>query len=154
MSPDALAQAKSTADNWGVSDRLSFFEAEIGPGPLNVHDELLEKVDYVTSMYMLHEFGRNGRGAIVDVIKSLKKKLPGRHLLAVEVEECDPVKFSKQQNEKTHFGRLDYRIIHQLSGQGLPRSQNEWHTIFKDAECEIVEPGMKSGGSFIYVGAL
>ncbi len=154
MSSEALAQARDTAQRWGVEDRLSFIEAEIGPDPLQIDDELVEKVDFVTSMYMLHEFGRGGHGAIVDVIKALKQKLPGRRLLAVEVEEIHPETFAKVQGEKSHFGRLDYRIIHQLSGQGLPRSQDKWHSILRDADCDIVEPGKKSGGSFIYVGAM
>ena len=154
MSSEALEQATETAGRWGVQDRLHFYEAEIGPEPIEIEDSILKDVDFVTSMYMLHEFGRGGRQAIIDVISALRKKLPGRHLLAVEVEEVDPKEFAEHTSPNSHFGRLDYRIIHQLSGQGLPRSQSEWHKIFEDSGCTIVEPGKKSGGSFIYVGAM
>jgi hypothetical protein len=115
---------------------------------------VLERVDMVTSMYMLHEFGRHGRGAIVEVIRSLKQQLPGRLLLALEVEACEPVEFARQDPPAPHNGRLDYRLIHALSGQGLPRSQADWHGIFADAGCSMVEPGIPTGGSLIYIAGM
>lgn len=154
MSANALRQARETASRWGVADRLSFHEAAVGPGPLAVPHGALDGVEMVTSMYMLHEFGRDGREAIVDVVRALKVQLPGRHLLALEVEACDPQEFAMQTPPPVHFGRLDYRLIHQLSGQGLPRSQEDWHGIFRDAGCSIVEPGKPTGGSLIYIASM
>jgi SAM-dependent methyltransferase len=151
MSADALVQARDTAGRWGVADRLEFHEARVGPEPLNVPPRALDEVDVVTSMYMLHELGRNGRQAVVDVVRALKEQLPGRHLLVLEVEACDPEEFAAQMPPPPHLGRLDYRLIHQLSGQGLPRTQADWHGIFGDANCNIVEPGTSAGGSLIYV---
>ena len=151
MSADALRQARETAQRWGVADRLSFHEAAVGPGPMAVPPGALDGVEMVTSMYMLHEFGRHGREAIVDVVRALKAQLPGRHLLALEVEACDPQEFAVQTPPPAHFGRLDYRLIHQLSGQGLPRGQDDWHGIFRDAGCSIVEAGKPTGGSLIYI---
>lgn len=154
MSGEALRQARETAKSWGVADRLEFHEAAVGPGPLAVPPGALDSVQMVTSMYMLHEFGRDGREAIVDVVRALKNQLPGRHLLALEVEACDPEEFAAQTPPAAHFGRLDYRLIHQLSGQGLPRGQEDWHGIFRDAGCSIVEPGKPTGGSLIYIAGM
>lgn len=151
MSADALAQARDTAVRWGVADRLEFHEARVGAEPLAVPPGALDEVDVVTSMYMLHELGRDGRQAVVDVVRSLKAQLPGRRLLILEVEACDPDEIAAQTPPPPHFGRLDYRLIHQLSGQGLPRTQADWHGIFSDADCDIVEPGTPTGGSLIYV---
>lgn len=154
MSADALAQARETAARWGVADRLTFHEAAVGPGPLAVPPGALDEVQMVTSMYMLHELGRDGREAIVDVVAALKRQLPGRHLLALEVEACEPEAIAAQVPPPPHFGRLDYRLIHQLSGQGLPRGRADWHSIFHDAGCRIVEPGKPTGGSLIYIVGL
>lgn len=154
MSGDALHQARETAERWGVADRLTFHEAAVGPGPLVVPQAALDTVEIVTSMYMLHEFGRDGREAIVAVVRALRNQLPGRHLLALEVEACDPEEFARQVPPPAHFGRLDYRLIHQLSGQGLPRGQEDWHSIFRDAGCSIVEPGKPTGGSLIYIAGM
>lgn len=154
LSGDALEQARRSAQAFGVSDRLEFHEAAVGPHALAVPPSVLERVDMVTSMYMLHEFGRNGRNAIVDVIRSLKEQLPGRKLLALEVEACDPIGFAQQTPPPAHFGRLDYRLIHQLSGQGLPRGQEDWHAIFRDAGCEMLEKGIPTGGSLIYIAGM
>jgi SAM-dependent methyltransferase len=151
MSAGPLVQARDTAVRWGVADRLEFHEVRVGPEPLVVPPGALDEVDVVTSMYMLHELGRNGRQAIVDVVRALRAQLPGRHLLVLEVEACDPEEFAAQMPPPPHLGRLDYRLIHQLSGQGLPRTQADWHGIFGDANCSIVEPGTPTGGSLIYV---
>jgi SAM-dependent methyltransferase len=151
ISADALQQARDTAERWGVADRLEFHEARVGPEPLAVLPGALDEVDVVTSMYMLHELGRNGRQAVVDVVRALRTRLPGRHLLVLEVAACDPEEFAAQAPPAPHLGRLDYRLIHQLSGQGLPRTQDDWHGIFRDAGCRIVQPGTPTGGSLIYV---
>jgi hypothetical protein len=154
ISGAALSQARANADAFGVADRIEFHEAAVGPRSLSVAQASLDRVDIVTSMYMLHEFGRDGRRAIVDVIHSLKEQLPGRLLLALEVEACDPVAFARQSPPPRHFGRLDYRLIHALSGQGLPRSQEDWHGILAEAGCRIVEPGIPTGGSLIYIARM
>jgi SAM-dependent methyltransferase len=154
ISGDALEQARANAEAFGVADRLAFHEAAVGPHPLGVPAEALGEVEIVTSMYMLHEFGRNGREAIVDVIRSLKRELPGRLLLALEVEACEPAEFARQVPPAPHYGRLDYRLIHALSGQGLPRSQDDWHGIFEDAGCSVVERGIPTGGSLIYIAQM
>jgi SAM-dependent methyltransferase len=154
LSAAALAQARDTAERWGVADRLEFHEARVGPAPLGLPPGALDDVDVVSSMYMLHEIGRDGRQAIVDVVRALQAQLPGRHLLVLEVEACEPEEFAAQVPAPPHLGRLDYRLIHQLSGQGLPRTQADWHGIFDEAGCTIVEPGTPTGGSLIYVVGL
>lgn len=151
MSAAALAQARETAEAWGVADRLEFHEARVGSEPLAVPEGALDDVDVVSSMYMLHELGRDGRGAIVDVMRSLKTQLPGRRLLMLEVVACDPETFAAQSPAPAHKGRLDYRLIHQLSGQGLPRTKEDWHGIIEDAGCELLNPGVPTGGSLIYL---
>lgn len=150
LSSAALSQARETAKLFGVDERLLFHEATIGRGSLELPKEQLERIDIVTAMYMLHEFGRDGRGAVIDVLRSLREQLPGRVLLVLEVEACDPEALARQRPPPAHFGRLDYRLIHLLSGQGLPRSPADWNEIFSESGCEVIEPGIPTGGSLIY----
>lgn len=152
MSGDALAQAKRNTKNFELEERLSFYQAEVGAQELPITKEQAQKVDFITAMYMLHEFGRDGREAIIKVIKSLQKQFKGKNLLAIEVEDFDA--FNPGGGPLKHFGRLDYRLIHYLSRQGLPRTQEDWHGIFKESGCKIVEPGLRAGGSFIYIAEL
>ena len=150
VSAEALARARARATAWGVADRLEFHEAEIGARPLALPTCALRDVDIVTAMYMLHEFGRAGQDRIVDVVKSIVQSVPNCTLVALEVEGCDPVSLS-EGTAPSHYGRLDYRLIHALSGQGLPRSQHDWHEIFRKAGMAVVEPGIRTGGSLIYI---
>ena len=69
----------------------------------------------------------------------LRAQLPGRLCVILEVEACEPAEIAKQVPPPSHYGRLDYRLIHELSLQGLPRAQEDWHGIFKSAGCDIVE---------------
>src|SRR5690606_4085989 len=107
-----------------------------------------EKVELITSMYMLHEFGRDGNDAIVRVLQAIGHQLPGRLLLALEVEGCNPMEFNS--SDAGHKGRLDYQLIHVISAQGLPKRPEEWHDLFKKAGFSIINPGVRSGGSYIY----
>ena len=150
MSSAAIDVAKKRAIEFGLEDRINFIIAEIGIDDLSLENEAIERVDCITSMYMLHEFGRNGRQAIVDVLSALGSQLPGRRLLALEVEGCDPNTFS-DTNPK-HFGRLDYNLIHILSMQGLPREPNDWKNILKESGCDTTQEEISLGGSFLYSG--
>lgn len=146
-SAEAVVEAKKRADNLSLGGRLLFFMTEVGNGRLAVPSEFLEKVDIVTCMYMLHEFGRDGEGAIVQILKSLKKQLVGKLFLILETEECT----SEEASQKEHYGPLDYRLIHILSRQGLPRKPRQWCDIFQEANCSIIEPGVRIGSSYVYI---
>jgi SAM-dependent methyltransferase len=149
MSTDALAQARDSSKQFDVDGRIQFKTATIGKEEIPLTSQEMKDVDLLTSMYMVHELGRDGRGAIIELIVKLKKQFSGKKLLLIEVEDFDPKLNSSE--ELAHYGRMDYRLIHILSRQGLPRPQMDWHGIFKDAGCAVVEPGVKAGGSFIYI---
>ncbi len=149
MSPEALAEAEKNAKKFGVEKRLKLYVAEVGAKPLPIPKEELAKIDFVTSMYMLHEFGRNGDEATISVLKALASQLPGKRLLALEVEGIDPKSF--QSKKPDHYGQLDYNLIHILSRQGLPKPPERWHEMFNSCQFKIEDPGQKTGGSYIYV---
>lgn len=150
MSADALKQAHATAIELAVKDRVSFYEAEVGAGPLPIPRESCDQINVITAMYIFHEFGRAGRDAIVKVVRALKDQFSGRSLLVLEVEGIDPRTDTEEIRRLKHFGKLDYRLIHLLSGQGLPRSQRDWCDLFREAGCEVFNEGIKTGGSILY----
>lgn len=149
ISEEAIATAKVNAKTFSLENRMRFFVGEVEAKQLTIPSAFLKKVDIVTCMYMLHEFGREGDGAIIEVLQSLKRQFPDKLFLLLETDECT----SEEALQKTpeHYGRLDYRLIHILSRQGLPKKPARWHKIFNKVNCQIVEPEIKIGGSYIYV---
>ena len=96
-----------------------------------------EKVAF-NAIMALHEFLRDGKQAVVDVLKKMKKEFPGSYFVLGEFNKC---KDSEFQNipiyERMHM--LFYQeIIHGLTDQGLA-SLDEWKEIFKAADVELLE---------------
>src|SRR5206468_3051162 len=60
LSPDGIAAARAAAEEYGVADRLAFHEAMLSEEPMDLPGHVRDRVDTLTSMYVLHEFG--GRG--------------------------------------------------------------------------------------------
>lgn len=130
-SADAIDEARASARRHGVDARVAFLRAEVGAGPLPLTPEQRDGIDAITAMYMLHEFGRDGRAGIVRVLRETAAALPGRILLFTE---CLPADASAMAHERsTTFSQLDYLLIHPLSGQGLPLRAEEWTAILEEA---------------------
>ena len=149
MCAEALVVAEKTAASFGVQDRVRFHTCEVGRAALPLTPADQQEIDAVTAMYMIHEIGREGREAVVRTLRELGAQFKGKNLLLLEVEAVAPGEPGSAP--PPHFGRLDYRLIHELSSQGLPRSQAEWHSIFQECQFEILEGGVKTGGSYIYL---
>lgn len=149
MSVEALAQGREKAKLLNFDERIRLYPAEIGKEKLPVPEDEMKDIDFLTSMYMLHEFGREGDQKIVEVLCALAKQFSNKRLLILEVEGVDPTTYQSKKRE--HNGQLDYLLIHELSLQGLPKPQAAWLEIFERAKLIVEEKGIKIGGSFIYV---
>jgi SAM-dependent methyltransferase len=138
MNAEAIAEANANADRCGVSDRLTFHQAKLSAEPMSIDRKILEKVDTLTAMYLLHEFaGRGGAEAITAGMSQLRKQFPGRKLLMLEGERADPAVLNA--NPPRTFAQLDYTFIHPISRQGPLRTSAEWEQIIKDAGATLVE---------------
>lgn len=137
MSARAISQAQGQADAWCVGDRVTFLQGEVGTSRMNLPTEVVQQADAVTAMYMLHEFGRDGRGHIVEVISSLRRSFPGKRFIFLEAPPVDPFELGKTE-QPDHF-LLDYLLVHPLSRQGLPRTPEDWASIAREAGCRDVE---------------
>jgi hypothetical protein len=119
--------------------------------------EILEKVDTLTAMYLLHEFaGRGGPAAITAAISQLRQQFPGRKLLMLEGERADPAALFATPPRT--FAQLDYSFIHPLSRQGPLRTPTEWEEIIESAGATLVERipgfGQVPGWISLYIIAL
>jgi SAM-dependent methyltransferase len=138
MNAQAVAEARKNALHCGVSDRVIFHQAKLSADPMTIDKALLDKVDTLTAMYLIHEFaGRGGPAAISAAISQLHKQFPGRKLLMLEGERADAAALGIN-SPRTH-AQLDYSFIHPLSRQGPLRSVKEWEQIIHDAGAKLIE---------------
>lgn len=85
LDPDAIAAARKNAEAHGVAGRIQFQQATLSAEPMAIAANALAKVDILTAIFMLHEFGgRGGPEMISTLIRSLRMQFPGRKLLMVE----------------------------------------------------------------------
>ena len=157
MNAEAIAEAGANAELCGVSDRLTFHHAKLSAAPMPIDSGILEKVDTLTAMYLLHEFaGRGGADAITAAISQLGKQFPGRKLLMLEGERADPAALFAAPPRT--FAQLDYSFIHPLSRQGPLRTAAEWEEIIKSAGATLLERipgfGQVPGWISLYIIAL
>jgi ribosomal protein L11 methylase PrmA len=138
MNAEAIAEANANAERSGVSDRLSFHHARLSAEPMSINRKILERVDTLTAMYLLHEFaGRGGAAAITAGISQLHKQFPGRKLLMLEGERADPAVLNAAPPRT--FAQLDYTFIHPISRQGPLRTAAEWEEIISSAGATLLE---------------
>lgn len=136
MSEDALGAARKNAGDYGVADKLSFHYGEVGKDALPITHDVVEKIDAVTAMFMLHEFGRAGDSAIVRVLAALKAQFAGKQLIALEMQPVDVLALNGRAPPA--MDALDYHFIHPLSRQGEPRPKDAWQAIYEQAGMKLL----------------
>ena len=157
MNAEAIAEASTNAKHCGLSERLTFHHATLSAEPMSISSGILERVDVLTAMYLLHEFaGRGGTGAITAAISQLRKQFPGRKLLMLEGERADPLALCASPPRT--YAQLDYSFIHPLSRQGPLRTPAEWGEIIKSAGATLLDRipgfGQVPGWISLYIIAL
>jgi SAM-dependent methyltransferase len=136
VEPEAIDGARENARQQCVDGRLEFRCAAVGTKPIDVPAELLEQVDTISCMFLLHEFGRHGEQAIVDIVASLVRQFPGRRLIVLESDPARPP--GPGQKPAAHFGQLDYWFVHPLSLQGPPMPPEMWEQVFVNAGARLL----------------
>jgi SAM-dependent methyltransferase len=137
LSAAAVSQAQRRVEACGAAQRLRFFEGEVGTRPMALPADVVGSAQAVTAMFMLHEFGRDGRGEIVEVVRALRRSLPGKLFVFLEARPVDP--FALGAKPRSDYFLLDYLLVHPLSRQGLPRPREDWCAIAEEAGCTDVE---------------
>jgi SAM-dependent methyltransferase len=137
ISADAIEEARKNARRFGVETRVEFLQAELGADRLLADNFALKGIEAITAMHLLHEFGRDGTERIVEVLRELKRALPGRLLVFTECYPVDAVAMGKKLPPT--FSELDYYLIHPLSRQGVPLPPAEWKAILEKAGLTFLE---------------
>lgn len=136
LEAEAVGAAREAAKKHGLESRLDFHCAAVGAAPMDIPAAVLQRVDTVSCMFLLHEFGRGGQAAIVDVVRAIAAQLPGRRLVVLESDPADP--FALGRRRPPHLGHLDYWYVHPLSLQGPPMSSDAWEHLFMSAGAKSV----------------
>lgn len=139
MSQDSINEAQENAKQFSVADRLSFFKGKVGTDPLPIKKEIIDTIDVVTAMFILHELGLDSTDGIVSFLKEIKQLFPGKMLIFLEMlgiklgewDEKDPVTYN--------YSLLDYHLVHLLSSQGKPRKPAEWREIIAQAGLKLID---------------
>ncbi|HEY3818900.1 MAG TPA: class I SAM-dependent methyltransferase [Polyangiaceae bacterium] len=147
MSAPALAAARENAAAQGVADRLTFLLGEVGKDPLPLDADQASRIDAVTAMFMLHEFGRAGDGAIAKVLSSIQSRLPGKWLFALEMLPVDVNALGGRPPPA--LDALDYHFIHMISRQGEPRTKEVWERIYSEAGMRLVRVRRPKGAPLL-----
>ncbi len=139
MDADAIAQARRTAVEYGVADRVAFYRAKLSAAPMELGEEVANKVDVLTAMFLVHEFRGSAGGVenIALVLASLRRQFPGRKLLMVEGTRADPVALNAAPPRT--FGQLDYSFLHPISRQGPLLNPPEWEQVIASAGAKLID---------------
>jgi SAM-dependent methyltransferase len=136
LEAEAIAAARENARRRNVAGRLEFHRARVGASPIDVPQKVLERVDTVSCMFLLHEFGRDGEDGVVSIIASIARQFPGRRLVVLESDPADPIEMGRKPPK--HYGHLDYWYVHPLSLQGPPMAPQQWEALFTRAGTRLV----------------
>jgi SAM-dependent methyltransferase len=136
MSSNALEQARKNAKDFEVDNRVGFHLGEVGKDALPIGHDVVQKIDALTAMFMLHEFGRDGDAGIVRVLAALKAQFSGKLLCALEMQPVDV--YALNGRAPPAMDALDYHFIHPLSRQGEPRPKDDWTQLYAEAGMKLL----------------
>jgi len=139
ISEGAVSLAKENVKKNNLNDRIEIILGDM-LDPKSYSDKISSKGEKVAfnAIMALHEFLIDGREAVIDVLRKMKKEFAGSYFILGEYKKCSDEEF---QNipiyERMHM--LFYQeIIHRLTNQRLA-FLNEWIDIFKDSDVELIE---------------
>ena len=131
LSPDAVVYAEKKAIERGVNERVQFVVGDILK--LQELNGKIKAVDIVTCMFVLHEFLSISEKLVLDILESVRKAYPDKHLLICELTRC-----SLDHLYHLPSGIMEHHFFHYLSNQGLATAE-EWRNIFSKAKFAVVE---------------
>ncbi|MDH7500687.1 MAG: class I SAM-dependent methyltransferase [candidate division NC10 bacterium] len=131
LSEEVVALAKRRLLQDGLADRI-----QIMVGDIFRLGEIREKVgvpDAATCFYVLHEFLRNGREVVIDLLRQFREVFPGVSFIACEITQLQPEDFRRKPT-----AILEHHLFHDLSQQRCV-PEDQWRRIFSDSGWHIVE---------------
>ncbi len=130
-SAEAIADAIQLAKRTGVTDLVQFEQADIFD--VSAIAKKFPGVDYVTSMFVLHEFIPRGTSYVIELLSSIRSAFPHAKLLICELGK----RYSKilRQNPTA---LAEHHCLHAISNQGVISSR-QWKRILSRAEYLVTD---------------
>lgn len=131
ISEESINCGKDLIEKNNMQKRISLMIGDIFN--LELSDEIVRRIDVVTSMYVLHEFLHKDKGVVIKLLTNMKKNFQDKYLLVCEL--CRQPVESLRSNPTAI---AEHHLFHAISKQGLITS-DEWSEIFTKAGYACVE---------------
>lgn len=89
------------------------------------------------AMAVVHELFREGRSAVVDFIRDLRRHTPGGTLILVEFLGRESVELAREGHPKRKRVAAFYQLLHPLTDQGLPQQEATWTDCIAEAGASL-----------------
>lgn len=128
---DAGAEARERVRREGLDGRVELLRGNAA----DLHElpaEVLDGVDLVTAMFVMHEILRQrGRDGVVRCLEAIRALLPrAGHLVMVEVSRIDP------EGATATLFTPEYQLVHDFSNQRLA-SREAWDEMLAEAGLHV-----------------
>jgi phenylpyruvate C(3)-methyltransferase len=135
----ALSEARRSLEQAGLLRRVALVESDIGHPETFAARPEIEQVQAFNCCGVLHEFFREGDGAVIDILGRYKRLFPNRLFFLGEFRARTDEEYGRTPLTKRIRNLWYQHLMHPLSRQGLPRSREQWGAIFAAADVELVE---------------
>lgn len=135
ISEGALATARQTVAEAGMSDRIRLVQGDVGD-PASFADKA-QDVELFVCIAVLHEFLRDGEEGVLRVLGRMKECFPGRYLVLGEFNRLPPEQYADVPIDVRYRYLFYQELMHPLSNQGL-MSQQDWLRTFEKAKVEVL----------------
>lgn len=131
ISKESIDLGKKLVKEKGLEKKITLTTGDI----FNIEKASIEpnKIDVITSMYVLHEFLYENEDNLVSFLKHLKQKYENKFLLI-----CEICKQSEEALRRKPTAIAEHHLFHALSRQGLITAE-DWKKLFKRAGYKCIE---------------
>jgi hypothetical protein len=148
VSGSALEEAGRRVAAAGLTDRISLVWGDV-TRPETLETPALDAVDTFTCTTVLHEFLRDGEEAVIEILHTLARRFPRRHLVVGEFDALSDDEY-RAMPVRARVRKLWYQfLMHPLSLQGSPLPRESWIALFERAGLEVLAVRPTGGDFFV-----
>jgi cyclopropane fatty-acyl-phospholipid synthase-like methyltransferase len=133
ISKDAIQYAQQGINSRGLSNKIVVKVGDIFNLNTFASFQGENRVDAVTSMFVVHEFAYSGQARLIELLKVIKKSFPESYLIL-----CEFSRFSSDFLRERTSSIAEHHLFHALSEQGILTPQ-EWRHVISESGYGIVE---------------
>ncbi len=99
----------------------------------------MEDVGAFNGIMVFHEFLRNGRDAMVDMLIKLRGAFPERYLFMGEFDRISDDEFAQMERQRRIHPLFYQEVIHGPKQQGELLRKDEWLEVFQRAGVRVLD---------------